>query len=57
MFFPEKTSVFQAPWGLSQPNKKKRKNWDNFLPKGRPRGGKLSTGWSKPSPNLSEVNV
>jgi hypothetical protein len=30
--------VFPAPLGLSLPKQKKRKNGDNFLPKGRPCG-------------------
>jgi hypothetical protein len=32
--FPEKTfpcGSFSAPWCLSRPKQKKRKNWDNFL--------------------------
>jgi hypothetical protein len=33
--------VFPALLGLVPDQIKKRKNWDNFLPKGRPRGRKI----------------
>jgi hypothetical protein len=35
--FPRENFSFPGPFGACPgPNKKKRKNWDNFLPKGRP---------------------
>jgi hypothetical protein len=37
--FPEKTTAresFSGPFGLVPAQTKKKKNWDNFLPKGRP---------------------
>jgi hypothetical protein len=40
--------VFPAPLGLVPAQTKKKKNWDNFLPKGMPRGSLYSfDSWSK----------